>query len=86
MSLDMAASPLIGCSYQTRQQEYDRDTWRMYERIQSARASQEQSMSFVEDTAQSVNPNDILDDCDYDLDQPSAESDDESEGIFELDF
>ena len=36
------AAPLTACSYQTMQQEYDKDTWRMYERIQSARTSREE--------------------------------------------
>jgi hypothetical protein len=31
-------APLTSCSYQTLRMEYDMDTWRMYERIQSARA------------------------------------------------
>ena len=72
------------------QQEYDRDTWRMYERIQSARTSQEQRVSFVEDRAvlvQSVNPNDI-DEYYYEDDPPllTEVDDDESEGIFEFDL
>ena len=68
------------------QLEYARDTWRMYERIQSARPSHEQHISFIEDTVQSVNPNQIDDYYDDD-DRPFAEADDESEqGIFEFDF
>ena len=90
LSSDFEASPLTACSYQTMQQEYDRDTWRMYERIQSARTSQEQRVSFVEDRAvlvQSVNPNDI-DEYYYEDDPPllTEVDDDESEGIFEFDL
>jgi hypothetical protein len=61
----------------------------MYERIQSARESHEQQpISFIEDTVQSVNPNAIEDCYDDDDQQPftEQETDDESEGIFEFDF
>lgn len=89
ISPDLAASPLIACSYQIMQQKYDRDTWRMYKRIQLARgASQEQRISFIDYRVQvqSVNPNDLDDYC-YDDDiGPLAEADNESEGIFEFDF
>jgi hypothetical protein len=85
LSHDLEASPLIACSYQTMQQEYDRDTWRMYERIQSARESHEQQpISFIEDTVQSVNLNDFDDDDEDPFTE--QETDDESEGIFEFDF
>lgn len=74
------------------QQKYDRETWRMYERIQTARASQEQRISFIEEDRaveqqQSVYPKNDLDDYNYDDDRPIAGADgDESEGIFEFDF
>jgi hypothetical protein len=83
LSPDLATSSATACSYQTMEQAYDRDTWRMYERIQSARPSHEQRISFIEDTVQSVNLNDFDDD---DEDRPFAEADNESEGIFEFDF
>jgi hypothetical protein len=53
LPLDLAASPLTSCSYQTIGKEYDMDTWRMYERIQKmrgARRSGEQYVSIVRDT------------------------------------
>ena len=33
----LGSGALTACSYQTMQQEYDKDTWRMYERIRTSR-------------------------------------------------
>lgn len=41
-SFALGASPLTASCLYVMQREYDRDTWRMYNRIQSARAVQEQ--------------------------------------------
>jgi hypothetical protein len=88
LSPPLAAFPLrIAYSYQTMEQEYDRDTWRMYKRIQSARARQQQRISFIEDTVlHSVNSNNDIDVYYDDDDRPFTEVHDESEGIFEFDF
>jgi hypothetical protein len=57
----------------------------MYERIQSARPSHEQHISFIEDRLPSANPSQVDHHYDDD-DRPLSEADDESEGIFEFDF
>jgi hypothetical protein len=86
---NLAASPLTACSYQTMQQEYDRDTSRMYQRIQSFRAESPQQKlppSFVVvEAVEETHHDDFFMDSDdrYDIISVEAEEDD---GMFEFDF
>lgn len=54
---DLASSPLSSRPYQTLTKEYDMDTWRMYQRIQTARAnSQDKVLSLVQQTVNRITP------------------------------
>jgi hypothetical protein len=93
LPLDLAASPLTSCSYQTIGKEYDMDTWRMYERIQStrdARRSGEQYLSIARDTPAvhiqcKDRENTMYGRLKPDLTHCEVKQDD-FEGIFELDL
>jgi hypothetical protein len=92
LPLDLAASPLTSCSFQTIEKEYDMDTWRMYERIQSTRArrSDEKFLSMARDTPVVLLQCHDRESTLYrrlkpDLTRCEAKQDD-FEGIFELDL
>lgn len=92
-SPDFATASLTACSLNTMQQEYNKDTWRMYERIQAARNVQNQNSvySYVCEAVKEVSfddfaPNNSREHYSYVSEEDYSDESDDSEGIFELDF
>jgi hypothetical protein len=93
-SPDFATAALTACSLNTMQQEYDKDTWRMYDRIQAARSvrNQNSAYSYVCEAAVEEGPyEDFGPNCSREhypciSEEDSGDESEDSEGIFELDF
>ncbi len=91
---DLAASPLTSCSYKTLTKEYNMDTWRMYERIQTARShSDKDLLSIVQEAVGRMEYDSTGDEGTDDSADISSiaydnavESPPEAEDIFELDL
>ena len=68
------------------QEEYNRDTWRMYQRIQAARLQSEQIIACVEEAVEETSALDLLEDVDTHTHAAVAQLDDFEEGVFEIDL